>query len=314
MNCAIFTLMAMHESFFRRPALIFAMTFGLFFWGCELDSDKPLNKVKWIHGSADCAKNSDPRIQVYRYDSNTWILRQNKCVHYEAPFMFLFVGSNKALLMDTGATEDDKQFPLFEVVNKILRGWEEEHATSLELVVAHTHKHSDHRAADKQFLGKPQTTVVGLSLEEVVSFFHFENWPTQSARIDLGNRKLEIIAIPGHDPVSIAIYDYQTKLLLTGDTFYPGRLYVRDWAAFKESIHRLYEFTTNHEITYLLGNHIEMTTTPGKDYAVETTYQPAEHILPLTVQDLKMLDRDLRLLGDNPVKKVYDHFIVYPVK
>ena len=294
------------------------MTFSLLFWGCELDSDKSLNKVQWIHGSADCAKNIDPKIQVYRFDSNTWILRQNKCVHYEAPFMFLFIGSNKALLMDTGATEDTEQFPLFEVVNKILLQHrspsESEHADSIELVVAHTHKHSDHRAADKQFLGKLHTTVVGLSLEEVVSFFQFENWPRQSSTFDLGNHKLEIIPIPGHDPVSIAIYDYQSKLLLTGDTFYPGRLYVRDWAAFKVSIHRLYEFTTNHEISYLLGNHIEMTTTSGKDYAVETTYQPAEHVLPLTVQDLKMLDQDLSLQGDTPEKKVYDHFIVYPVK
>ena len=63
-----------------------------------------------------------------------------------------------------------------------------------------------------------------------------------------------------------------------------------------------------------IGNHIEMTTTPGKDYVVETTYQPEEHVLPLDVQDLKMLDKELGLLDDTPVRKIYKHFILYPLE
>ena len=304
---------AQQNIFSLRSMLICATAVGLTLSGCKIRQDN-LTNIHWIHGSADCAKNTDPKIQVYQYDAYTWILRQNKCVHYEAPFMFIFIGDSKALLMDTGATGDEKRFPLFEVVNKILRQWEDDHYVSLELVVAHTHRHGDHMAADSQFQGKLRTTVVGLSEEKVTSFFHLENWPQQSASFDLGNHKLEIIPIPGHDPVSIAVYDYQSKLLLTGDTFYPGRLYVHDWPAFKQSIHRLSEFADSHEIAYTIGNHIEMTTTPGKDYVVETTYQPEEHVLPLDVQDLKMLDKELGLLDDTPVRKIYKHFILYPLE
>src|SRR5947208_258343 len=60
--------------------------------------------VRWIHGSAAAKYNTDPDIQVHACDEHTYILRQNKAVHYEAPFMFLLFGSSRALLLDTGAT------------------------------------------------------------------------------------------------------------------------------------------------------------------------------------------------------------------
>ena len=41
-----------------------------------------LERVAWQHGAADCASQTDPAIQVVRYDAQTWILRQNKCLNY----------------------------------------------------------------------------------------------------------------------------------------------------------------------------------------------------------------------------------------
>jgi len=41
-----------------------------------------------------------------------------------------------------------------------------------------------------------------------------------------------------HDAVSIAVYDRQTAILFTGDSVYPGRLYIRDFAAFEQSNER----------------------------------------------------------------------------
>lgn len=275
---------------------------------CTSPTHRSLETINWIHGSVDCAKNQDPPIQVVEYLSNTWILRQNKCLNYEAPFMFLFVGSKRALLMDTGATEDSAAFPLYQTVMDILID------RAVELVVAHTHNHSDHYAADKQFAGKRQATVVGRSQESVRSFFGIQNWPTKGAVFDLGDRMIDIIPIPGHEEASIALYDSKSRLLLTGDTFYPGRLYVSDWIAFKESIQRLVDFSAAHEIDYVLGNHIEMSTTPGVDYPVETAYQPEEHVLPLRIHDLITLNDSLRLMGDQPILKVFDHFIVTPIR
>lgn len=271
-----------------------------------------LNKQNWIHGSDNCKKNTDAPIQVVQYDQNTWILRQSKCTNYEAPFMFLFLGEDKALLMDTGATKRKRLFPLYETVNAIINNWQKQLHKEIELVVAHTHNHGDHYAADAQFKGKVNTTVVGLEKTAVIDFFNFINWPNNIVDFELGNRTLKLIPIPGHQEASIAIYDASSKLLLTGDTFYPGRLYVGDWPSFKTSINRLVEFSKNHEIKYILGNHIEMSSTDGVDYPMGSTYHPEEQKLPLTVEDLQTLQFSLNNLGDKPTKKAHKNFIIYP--
>nr|MBC7612546.1 MBL fold metallo-hydrolase [Pseudopedobacter sp.] len=271
-----------------------------------------LDHTVWIHGASDCSKNTDPLIQVVQLNRNTWILRQNKCVNYEAPFMYLFIGNKKALLMDTGATEDEKQFPLYQTVSKLIEHWEKENKASIELIVAHTHSHGDHVAADLQFKNKPRTTVVGLNINEVKTFFNFQNWPFENSKLDLGGRVIEFIPIPGHQIASIAAYDDQIKILLTGDSFYPGRLYIADWNSFKLSTQRLCDFVSNHQISYILGNHIEMTKTAGKDYPTGTTFQPNEHVLPLKASDLFLLNNSLKKLGKNPKREVHDNFIIYP--
>lgn len=271
-----------------------------------------LDKQNWIHGSEDCQKNMDELIQVVQYDQNTWILRQNKCTNYEAPFMFLFLGQDKALLMDTGATKEEESFPLYKKVFTIIDNWQKQQNKEVELVVAHTHKHGDHYAADAQFRGRPNTTLVGVKKTDVIDFFKFINWPNDIVGFELGNRTLKFIPIPGHQEASIAIYDPSSKILLTGDTLYPGRLYVDDWSSFKISINRLVEFSKNHEIKYILGNHIEMSTTDGIDYPMGTTYHPNEQKLPLTVEDLKTLQLSLNNLGDKPIRQVHKNFIIYP--
>ena len=246
-------------------------------WSCkpQVEEAVDLNAQNWIHGSENCEDNVDPPIQIVKYNSNTWILRQNKCTNYEAPFMFLFLGKDKALLMDTGATKEDDIFPLYKTVEQIISNWSEKNG-EVDLIVAHTHKHGDHFAGDGQFDGKPNTTVIGLEVEDVQASFKITNWPEEIVDFDLGNRLMKIIPIPGHEASSIAVYDTYTRILLTGDSFYPGRLYVEDWNAFKMSIERLVKFTNHNEISTILGNHIEMTQTPGVDYPVGTIYQQNE--------------------------------------
>ncbi|WP_394750498.1 MBL fold metallo-hydrolase [Spongiimicrobium salis] len=298
---------------FKIPLIAFLLFYIL---SCTAQ-DKPLvdlQKQQWIHGSAECATDTNVSIQVVQYNPSTWILRQNKCLNYEAPFLFLFLGEEKALLMDTGATADPFTFPLQKTVGRIIAQWETTLKKKTPLVVAHTHGHGDHHAADAQFKEVPNTTVVGLSAQEVQQYFNIKNWPKEEVNINLGNRILDILPIPGHQSASIAVYDRDSQLLLTGDTFYPGRLYVEDWFAFKKSIKRLVDFSNTHKIHYILGNHIEMTRTLGKDYPIGTTYQPNEQPLPLFKEDLYELHQALEHLGDVPTRKVHDKFIIYPTK
>ena len=68
--------------------------------------------ARWNEGSADCAKNPGPPLEVRHYDPQTVILRESLCATSEAPFMYLLIGSSKALLIDTGDVEDQQKVAL----------------------------------------------------------------------------------------------------------------------------------------------------------------------------------------------------------
>jgi hydroxyacylglutathione hydrolase len=78
--------------------------------------------VHWSEGAADCAKNSQPSLQVHPYNARTFILRENLCATFEAPFMYLLIGSRKALLIDTGDVADPNQVPLAKTVMQLVPG------------------------------------------------------------------------------------------------------------------------------------------------------------------------------------------------
>lgn len=195
--------------------------------------------VQWIHGAA-----SDPPLQTHLAAPGTWLLRQSKSLSYEGPFLYLLAGSTRAILLDTGATPDPVKFPLRRTIDDLI-------GPDFALIVAHTHSHGDHIAADAQFAARPNTIVVGHSAADVARFFEITDWPTQEAAFDLGGRALSVVAIPGHQEASIAMYDANTGLLLTGDTVYPGRLYVRDMPAFLSSLERLVAFTQTHKVSHV---------------------------------------------------------------
>jgi hydroxyacylglutathione hydrolase len=271
--------------------------------------------VAWIHGSEAAKYNADPDIQVHSCDEHTYVLRQNMAVHYEAPFMFLLFGTSTALLLDTGASADPRFFPLRRTVDSIIDGWlaSHPHPDDYGLLVVHTHSHSDHTAADGQFAGRPNTVVIGANRDAAWSYFGFADDPEAVARIDLGGRVIDCLATPGHHQAAVTYYDGYTGLLFTGDTIYPGRLYVFDWPAFVWSIGRLAAWCARRPVTHLLGCHIEMTTTPGQDYPVGWTYQPDEPPLQLTTGHLEQILQTLNDHDLQPGRYVLPQMIITPV-
>lgn len=268
--------------------------------------------VKWIHGSRSPRHSTDPKIQVHACDAHTFVLRQSKAASFEAPFMYLLCGNDRALLLDTGATQEPEAFPLRATVDRILEDWLADNPrNNYELVVAHTHGHNDHVAGDGQFAGRPSTTVVSRDLEAVQSFFGFTRWPDQELRLDLGGRVLEITGIPGHHPSSIAAYDRWTGFLVTGDTVYPGRLYAKDMAAFTASLGRLVAFAEARQITHVMGCHIEMTRTPRRDYPMGTVYQPEEPPLQMSTGQLAAVRDAAAAVADRPGAHMFDDFAIF---
>ncbi|MFF7969806.1 MBL fold metallo-hydrolase [Streptomyces sp. NPDC007905] len=269
--------------------------------------------VRWIHGSPSAKHNTDPDIQVHVYDEHTFILRQNMAVHYEAPFLFLLCGNERAVLIDTGATGSAEFFPLRRVVDGLLTDWLARHPRDdYHLLVLHTHAHGDHIAGDEQFVGRPGTTLVGADRATAWRYFGFDTDPDAVALVDLGGRVLECLATPGHHEAAVTYYDPATGLLLTGDSVYPGRLYIQDVPAFTRSIDRLIEFADHRPVTHVLGCHIEMTTEPGVDYPVRTTYQPDEPPLQLTPAHLRRIRDALDRLDDDPGRRACSDFVLCP--
>ncbi|WNC68655.1 MBL fold metallo-hydrolase [Thalassotalea nanhaiensis] len=267
-----------------------------------------LAKQNWIHGSPDCDENKDSTVDVYQHDLNSYIIRQNKCLTFEAPFIYVLVGENSILVLDTGALEDEK-FSIYEVIKNTLG---KELVDKRKILVAHSHGHSDHYQGDDHFKGHANVTLIQPSKKSVVEFFGFEHWPNDKQTIDLGNRQITVIPTPGHQEQAITIYDHQTKWLMTGDTLYPGYIYVKEWDVFRESIARLATFANNNEISAIVGTHIESKNTPDSYYSVGTTYQPNEAKLDLSVQQLQLLNAKLKDT-DEPQDIKFDNFIIKPL-
>ncbi len=270
------------------------------------DSNKvvSLEDKRWIHGAPDCDQDAEPAMEVYEYRPDTYIIRQNKCVTFEAPFMYLLLGNDKALLLDTGAISTDEQETLLSLVRGIIG--------PKPLLVAHSHNHSDHYSGDAQFEGQPDTVLVPADKEGPEYFFEPGQWPDASASLDLGNRELTLIPTPGHQEEALTIYDPATGWLLTGDTLYPGLIYVKDWDAYRASIARLNAFAEENRVEAVMGAHIEMSVRSGVVYPLGTTYQPEEAPLPLRPAVIKSL---AAALDDTPSEQQLDlgEFIVQPM-
>jgi hydroxyacylglutathione hydrolase len=262
----------------------------------------------WYAGGSDCA--GRPHFQVHAYNDDLYVLRQAACTNFEKPFLYLIFGEDRALLLDTGAGNANVAAAVDDVIAQWLgkRG-----RSSIDLVVAHSHGHGDHVAGDAQFAGRPRVTLVAPDTASVRSFFGIDRWPEEIVQYDLGGRMLDIVPIPGHEPSSIAVYDRRTALLLSGDTFYPGRLYVRDAEAFSRSIRRLVDFTRDRPVAYILGAHIENTRVPFQDYPEGTVDQPDEHVLALSRDQLVELDDALTDMAGKGVRKAMSSFTVWPV-
>jgi glyoxylase-like metal-dependent hydrolase (beta-lactamase superfamily II) len=266
----------------------------------------------WNRGAPNCSQNPPPSIQVHQFNENMYILRQSKCSNFEGPFMYLLFGQDKVLLQDTGASN----IPLASTVYGIINQWLAAHnQTSIQLIVSHSHGHGDHIFNDNQFIGQPNTTVVGTSQTAVRAFFGITTWPTQIVQYDLGGgRVLDVIPIPGHHTAHIALYDRQTGILFTGDTLYPGHLFITNWTDYRNSVLRLANFTSapDKPVCWVLGTHIEMTSTPAVAYPYGTVYQPNEHVLQHTHAHLLELNAACQAMGQTPVTQVHNDFIIEP--
>jgi len=76
-------------------------------------------------------------------------------------------------------------------------------------------------------------------------------------KVNLGGRAVEIISTPGHTPDSISLIDGANGLLFTGDTFYPGEIWLyrpeTDFPAYLASVKKLVALSP--QVKLVLGSH-----------------------------------------------------------
>jgi len=263
---------------------------------------------QWRASGPNCTETAD--WQVHEYNPNLFIIRESGCTNYEKPFLYLFFGESKALLQDTGAGDTD----IDRFIPKLLEQWAKRNNKPVPpLLVVHSHSHGDHVSGDKKLAALPNVTVVTAKPELIEKALNITNWPKQTGVIDLGGgRLIDAIPIPGHDTADLALYDRQTALLLTGDTLYPGRLYVRNFPDYVESINRLVDFTRELPVAHILGTHIEQSRTPFTDYKVRTVHQPNEAVLELSRGDLLELQAALAAMQGKPRRQALSRFTISP--
>lgn len=165
---------------------------------------------------------------------------------------YLIVGTDKAIMFDTGSGENKainglKISPIIDML------------TDLPVTLLQSHFHFDHNQNIKEFtkVGFPaipflqdrvgsdgifRFTKRELFLGDFPSTIRVDQWFSIDTNIDLGNRIIQLINIPGHTPESIAIIDKTNKMAFLGDYLYNGSLYIfdpDDIVIYKESVNLL---------------------------------------------------------------------------
>ncbi|WP_407352793.1 MBL fold metallo-hydrolase [Luteimonas sp. R10] len=264
--------------------------------------------VHWNAGAPDCEAAPQAPLQVHAYEPRTFILRQSPCVHFEANFLYLLIGSERALLIDSGAIADPERMPLAQRVLELLPRRD---GAPLPLIVAHSHGHRDHRAGDALFASHGAVEVVAADLEGVKAFFGLDRWPDGVARLDLGDRGVTVLPAPGHHPAQVLFHDERTALLFSGDFLLPGRLLIDDTAAYRASAARAAEFFRDHPVTHVLGGHVELDL-DGRLFPHGAQHHPRERPLQLDKQALLALPAALETF--NGFHARHDDFVlVHPM-
>jgi hydroxyacylglutathione hydrolase len=73
---------------------------------------------------------------------------------------------------------------------------------------------------------------------------------------------------------------------------------------------RLVAFAAGHDVTHVMGCHIEMTRTPGRDYPLGARFQPDEAPLQMTVSQLTAIRDAARSVADEPGAHAFSDFLI----
>jgi glyoxylase-like metal-dependent hydrolase (beta-lactamase superfamily II) len=202
---------------------------------------------------------SDDWFEVYRIRPGVFAIYEPH--QFEEVISYLILGSKRALLFDTGLGIGR----ISDITARL---------TKLPVTVLNSHTHFDHTGGNAEFSDildedTPFTRANArdaLAPERICGHlppgvkpdsysirpFHVSHRVKDGERIQLGGRELEVLFTPGHTPDSLCLLDRKNGLLFTGDTFYPGPIYLfteeTDFNAYGKSVARLAKLAPKLEL------------------------------------------------------------------
>src|ERR1700722_14781928 len=242
---------------------------------------------------------SDPWFEVYKVAPSVFAIYEPH--QSEEAISYLIVGDKRAMLFDTGMGISD--------IRKVTA-----ELTRLPIVVLNSHTHDDHVGNNWQFetiygmdtdftrenaRGSREDAQAEVTPDQICGHlperfdpktYATRPWKITSSthdgdRIDLGGRSLKIIATPGHTPDSISLFDSANGLLFTGDTYYPGTIWLyrpeTNLAAYGASIRRLAALAP--KVKMVLGAHNFPVASPSVLSQLLTAFEAVRaHTVPAT--------------------------------
>jgi glyoxylase-like metal-dependent hydrolase (beta-lactamase superfamily II) len=242
---------------------------------------------------------SDPWFEVYKVTPTVFAIYEPH--QSEETISYLIVGDKQAMLFDTGMGISDTRKVTTEL-------------TRLPIAVLNSHTHDDHVGNNWQFetiydmdtdftrenaRGSRDEAQAEVTPDQICGrlperfdqkTYATRPWKITSYmhdgdRINLGGRSLMIIATPGHTPDSISLLDSANGLLFTGDTYYPGTIWLyrpeTDLAAYGASVRRLAALAP--EVKMVLGAHNFPVASPSVLSHLLTAFEAVRaHAVPAT--------------------------------
>ncbi len=214
---------------------------------------------------------TEPWFEVYKIAPGVFAIYEPH--QAEEVISYLIVGNKQALLFDTGMGIGD----IRKITTKL---------TSRPVVVLNSHTHNDHVGGNWQFAfvygmdtnftrtnakGSREDAQAEISPGQLCGdlpkafnpkTYATKPWKISHAihdgfKINLGGRTLEVVSTPGHTPDAICLLDRANGLLFTGDTYYPGPIWLyrpeTDLDAYVNSVRRLAALSP--ELKLVLGAH-----------------------------------------------------------
>ncbi|WP_054310948.1 MBL fold metallo-hydrolase [Mesorhizobium sp. 1M-11] len=174
----------------------------------------------------------DSAYAIHKIDDRIFAIGEP--TYYQGNVSYLFVGTQRALLLDGGASREED-------ITKVVAS-----LTDKPVAVIPSHLHFDHMAGLDKFkevwlvdlpytrdlADKDGTTTVpvGIDLHDIdklsPSSFRVARYVAPDEIIDLGELKLQLLSTPGHTKDEISLWKENDDMLFVGDFLYPGPLFV----------------------------------------------------------------------------------------